>query len=899
MAAMTFPVLCSTARLARSLRQCHAREQAALGMARWQPLPALTLAQWLDALLAEALLSGEVPAESAPQEVLTPWQERILWERAIEACLSGEVAAALFDSAGMSRAAMEANQLLGAWNITLPQAGLSAEAREFLRWRDAFRQLCDKAGWLEPVRYFDWQILQIVRGAGRLPQRLYLAGFDRISPQESRLFDALAARGVSVEDWPLGRSDGTGAMQAALDDSEAECRAAAAWVAQQLTANPQARLAIVAPELSALRMRLMSILDDTLHADCLQPARAQIPRCYDFSLGEPLADIPLIASALALLRVATRRHRLEQQQTGSLLRDAYWSAAVHEADARARLEARMRRKLGSMLTLEQWLRQLRRAQQDGLALPVTLAHLEALQATAAAWPGRQPPSQWAIAFAQLLNHAGWPGERSLSSHEFQARQTWQEVLAEFSRLDRLLGQLAVGDALHRLSALCRDRIFQPEAEGDPQLLVMGMLEASAAPLDAVWVMGMNDHLWPPPARPNALLPAALQRAAGAPGACSRVQAEFARTIHERLLRSAPQVVFSWAHKDGERELRPSPLVAGLPAAQHLSPPVASLMERLAQPAVMQQLDDHLAPPLAEGEKVAGGAALLRTQAICPAWAFYRYRLGARALDEPVDGLDSAARGSLLHAVLQCFWSGRDSVQVQAMTDSALQQAVQGAVEQGVRLFDSTQESPMPAHFIALEKARLGQLLTAWIAFEMTRPPFTVDECERRVQLEIEGIAVELTLDRVDALEDGRLVVLDYKTGNDISQKSWAEARITEPQLPLYAALALSGQQVAAVCFAKVRIDEQKFIGIAEEAGTLPGVKGLEEARKLFAAEDFPDWNSVLEHWQHSIAAIAREIRAGEAAVSFRDEADLAWCEVKPLLRLPERKLQLERGEAQP
>lgn len=888
------PILCSTARLARSLRQNHARAQAAQGLARWQPLPALTLAQWLDEVLEAALLAGEVPAESAPREVLTPWQERLLWERAIDASLGGEVAAALFDRAGMAAAAQEANQLLLTWEVSLPAVPPSVETGEFLRWREAFRTLCEPSGWLEQARYFDWQVSRIARDAGRLPPHLYLAGFDRVSPQEQRLFDALTRRGVTVERWPLGQDEPGQASQLALDDADAECRAAAAWAAARLAENPQARLAIVAPELATLRTRLAAILDDTLHPECLQPARAQQARRYDFSLGEPLSAVPLVASALSLLRLAARSYRLEQAQAAALLQDVYWSAAQREADARAQLEARMRRKLGNTFGLEHWLRFLRAAPHGA---PAAQAHLEALQAAVVGWPSRQTAPAWVQAWTQLLAAAGWPGERSLSSHEYQACQTWQETLADFARLDRLLGRLDAATALQRLAALCRERIFQPEAEGEPQLLVMGMLEASAAPLDALWVMGMNDHQWPPPARPNALLPAAAQRAAGAPGSCSRVQADFARTIHARLQSSAPQLVFSWARKEGDRELRPSPLLAGLSPADGLPAPALSLMQRLAQPAVLQRLDDHRGPPLREGEKVAGGAALLRAQAICPAWAFYRYRLGARALEEPVDGLDSAARGSLLHAVLQCFWSGRSSQQVAALAEAALQQAVAQAVDDGVRQFADQRELPLPPHFLALEKMRLAHLLQAWVGFELARPPFTVEECERRVALEIEGIAVELTLDRVDLLEDGRLVVLDYKTGSDISQKSWAEARITEPQLPLYAALALSGGQVAAVCFAKVRTDEQKFVGIAEEADTLPGVKGLEEARRLFPAERFPDWASVLGHWAGSIAAVAREIRAGDAAVRFRDESELAWCEVKPLLRLPERKLQLERGGA--
>jgi hypothetical protein len=69
---------------------------------------------------------------------------------------------------------------------------------------------------------------------------------------------------------------------------------------------------------------------------------------------------------------------------------------------------------------------------------------------------------------------------------------------------------------------------------------------------------------------------------------------------------------------------------------------------------------------------------------------------------------------------------------------------------------------------------------------------------------------------------------------------------------------------------------------------------LEGARKLFPAERFPDWPSLIRHWQATITGIAAEIKRGEAAVSFRNEEDLRDCDVKPLLRLPERKLQLER-----
>jgi exodeoxyribonuclease-5 len=43
-----------------------------------------------------------------------------------------------------------------------------------------------------------------------------------------------------------------------------------------------------------------------------------------------------------------------------------------------------------------------------------------------------------------------------------------------------------------------------------------------------------------------------------------------------------------------------------------------------------RLHDAKAPAVGEGERVRGGTGLLKAQALCPAWAFYQYRLGARA-----------------------------------------------------------------------------------------------------------------------------------------------------------------------------------------------------------------------------------------------------------------------------
>ena len=232
-----------------------------------------------------------------------------------------------------------------------------------------------------------------------------------------------------------------------------------------------------------------------------------------------------------------------------------------------------------------------------------------------------------------------------------------------------------------------------------------------------------------------------------------------------------------------------------------------------------------------------------------------------------------------------------------MTGATRQQAVVLAVELALQEFNATLEQTMTPRFLALERERLIHLVEAWLEVEAQRTqPFRVVACEEQRDVEIEGIAVHLVVDRIDALDDGRRVILDYKTGSGVSQASWGETRITEPQLPIYAALAMAGESkssLAAVAFAKVRLEDCGFLGIAAEAGLLPKVAAIEDsaARKIFPQQ--ASWVDLLVHWQASIAAIVREIKAGEAAVRFDNEKDLAYCEVLPLLRLAERRAQFE------
>lgn len=899
-------IICSTARIAWHVQQQLQCQQAETGQPHWQSAHVTTLGAWLSDAMEQSLLLGEIATEDAPMGELSSMQETILWEQAITASLKQHVAADLFDVSGLASAAQEANRLIIEWDLSLTPDVSTEETTQFLVWRQRFQSLCKASGMLESVRFRSWQLGCIEAGMGQLPSAVAMAGFDRPSPHILKLMQLLEQRGVQVSTHRLTYEEPQTCEQIALASQEAECRAAIAWAVARLQENPQAKLGIVVPELSVLRTRLAAWLDEAFHPSTIHPALHAQPRCYEFSLGTSLARQPIIHAAMGLLRLAWQHERIQQTDIAPLLHSPFWSNPA-EANARAQLDADMRRTLPLTISQSRLLSYVTAKLEGEHPLPIAqlVEDFTALVNHANQQPKRLMPSAWMQVFESALAITHWPTGRSLSSVEYQALTAWQGVMTQLATLDHLLGQLTAQEALKRLYQACLAQIFQPESTNVPAIQLMGLLESVTEPLDAIWVMGMNDHQWPPLARPNALISATLQRDAGTPNSCSEVQLDYAHDIHARLIRSARHVLFSYAEKDGERELRPSPLLKDmpvLPSSVDRTLPWQTLAEQLVRMRhqTWEWLDDAQAPPVLEQEHVSGGTGLLKAQAICPAWAFYQYRLHARALDQAENGLDVMERGTLVHAVLAKFWSGKTSEDLLALSDQQLQTLIAEDAKGVLATFNEEKSGAFSEAFLNLEAERLTRLVCGWLMeVERKRPQgFEVVACEQAHRIPIEGIDVTLIVDRIDRLEDGRAVVMDYKTGRQLDFKNWAQARITEPQLPIYAAFLMGDSEVGAVCFAKVRISDYAFVGLAAAEELVQGamVFNSKQGRGVWDEAQFPDWPSILAHWKTSITAIARAVKVGDAAVRFDDEKQLAYCEVLPLLRLPERQLQFERPE---
>ena len=851
-------------RLAQSLaRELDARRTAA-GLTSWETADILPLSAFVERTYEDALYSDLAPKLPL---LLTPAQEQLLWEEAIGASQWGDVLLALAPAAGDARKAWG---LAHQWRIdgalgTFPG---NEDAHAFAQWALHYRRRCERDRHIDAARLPDVVAGLMVETAVRKPGSLVAYAFDILTPQMRALFAACAAAGVEMSNCGSARRPTT-ALRWPFASARDELDCAARWARARLEASGQAdvRIGIVVPDLELRRKAVVRVLTNTLSPAHNLPAQERKPLPFNVSIGTPLTDCPLVHATLALIELAGGN--AEFAQVSRLLRSPFIEGAQAEAMQRARLDAQLRGSVPPRLPLPRLLTAISDA---GVIAPVLAEKLKAVFAYARSHlAGRKSARDWAGHFSGLLAAAGLARGRTLDSIEFQTHGKWNEVLSEFAGLSRVLPLVGFGEALMRLRRLCAAAVFQPESGAAP-IQVLGILESAGMEFDFLWVSGLTDEAWPMAARPNPFIPPALQRMAGIPEASAETALTLDRHITAHWLGAAGEVVFSHAQREADRELAPSSLIVTLPEGTLALPEYPRYRDLMFANRALQAVPDGQATSLLQ-PRVSGGAAVLADQAACPFRAFAHHRLGAKPLETPVAGLDARARGNLLHALMKAIW---DELKGKSALDTATPDELAVVIERAAAtaVAGARRDNDMQPRFADLERARLVRLAREWLEVERGRASFSVVATEDKRVLTAGGIELAGRIDRLDRLDDGGHVLIDYKSGR-ATPKSWESVRPDDPQLPLYAVNA--AEPVAAVAFAKLKTGGMRLMGYSRDKDALPKVK------------QYHDWKGLLAGWQNELDALGSAFAAGDARVDPKALAKTCrYCDLQPLCRVHEK-----------
>jgi ATP-dependent helicase/nuclease subunit B len=474
---------------------------------------------------------------------------------------------------------------------------------------------------------------------------------------------------------------------------------------------------------------------------------------------------------------------------------------------------------------------------EGIDLEEAVAHLDQLHAhLIRPWQQIKTPRDLA---ATLRRTVGFLLAPFLGRTQFAAEQ-----LLDNEFVHALAEQVIPGleDALFAAQPMAQRLLFtllrslihmtRVPFEGQPLkgLQILGLLETRLLAFDRVIMLDVNEGVVPAHEDVNPLLPEPLRPALGLP---SKEKEEAITRYHfDRLLGAAREVHLVWQASTSTsasslegKKTRSRFVEARLwdeesKAGRLLDDAIQR--EVLTIPAQALVKEEGLAKTGADAAKVVEfmrthgakhgiSATLLNAYLRCPANFLYRYILRLELPESPLEEIDSAELGTLVHKALEAYFrphAGREYVK-----------ARHGSPEALVALFHELyEESPMyrslgPEKRIFLESAvahRLHSYLDA-----MPDSTF-IESVEQRYTAMLATSLGDLSLggkvDRIDR-RDGKRIILDYKTGSvgtfsaghferaladlappttfDYEGLKQVREAITDLQLPLYVMLVSS------------------------------------------------------------------------------------------------------------
>ncbi|WP_374385006.1 double-strand break repair protein AddB [Dongia sp.] len=435
--------------------------------------------------------------------------------------------------------------------------------------------------------------------------------------------------------------------------------------------------------------------------------------------------------------------------------------------------------------------------------------------------------------------------------------------------------LGAGTYAALLTELMGNVDVRPRFGLHPRLFIWGPLEARLQQVDLMILGGLNEGIWPGDVAIDPWLSRPMRRKFGLP-ALERKIGLAAHDFQQAL--GAPQVVMTRAQRVGGKPSVPSRWLLRLDAflrALGLIEPIEGpgqyrgWQARLDRPERIQAMGRPAPTPGAKYRPNELPVTDIEKWMRDPYVLYARRILKLRPLDPLDQNADAADLGNLFHAILDRFFK-EIPLPLPPDAEAALlrigeQAFAQHMARPAVWAFWWSRFRQMAAWFVGEMREREGELAaivtesSGSLRIESVSPPFTLTA----------------KADRLDIGRDGRLTIIDYKTGKPPNPQDVILG--FSPQLPLEAAIASQGAFGKVPASVVAALEFWHLKGGRGGAAVVP-VKDPQSKEPVdpmaLSVEAFEGLKDLVAHFSRDEAAYMAEPR-GEFGLSHNDYEHLA------------------------
>lgn len=869
-------VLASTERVSRHMKLQAALLQAVGGKKAWFAKgQIMTITSWIESAWLE-LMPDEQP--------LFPVQELATVKSVIDK--SGLLPANMISSTNAARRVGLAYSLAYKYHVAMDvdRFRFKEEFEAFYQWKEQIDAVCAAKQVVFRAHLPGLLLKAIQRCEVAVPDRIVIVGMIELNPAEKAVLDALQMAGCDVT---MISPEGAKASPRLVrsQNSASEMLEIAQWVVTHLkpfveTPHAAPSLAIVVPDIRSIKGPLLDALSLHTSPGSLLPAGpdGEVRAPWDISSGATLGSRPMIRAAMDILCLTP--DKADPETFSRVLRSRWIAGHQGESSKRALMDVWFRDNMGLNMGGKDYLRAI--AAYKGEAVPDFRKRFGGLLEKLVNGEANRYPSEWADHFTEALTDIGWPGQSALDSANFQTLNAWGEALSLFRTLDAQLGTVQYDRAMAWLREVVETRQFQPRISHLAPVSILGYEDAIGLSFDALWVVGASNTVLPGRADPSPFIPTDLQIDAGIVEASSEGMLAYGQSVVAALLSVSGDVTVSCAsHNEKGAAIGASELFGSWPEPAPALETKGDFLDELMGQLDRDVFDTEHVPPVSELEltDIKGGVRIFKDYAESPFFSFVRNRLRTDVFPEPIVGLDPRIQGTMIHLVLEKFWKEvRTSKALKAFSQDELFSVVVGHVHAASEQLLYKLVWRYGMKLIKLEQRRVVTLTIEWLELEKARElEFEVLGFEERHDIFVGEVPLTISVDRRERIfldadqKVSRVLVHDYKTGQEMRMNSLNASSLTEPQLPIYATkidLTELVDSIDGIALAQVN---QKSLGYHTRsnfsaslvAGRRPRIEDVDSQDK---------WESQKDAWNEQLDAMSAGFVAGNASLDLRGKA---------------------------